>query len=126
VAVVFANVLFRSDSVGAAAKVWSGMLRATDVDLSQFSSFSLAKFFEGPIVILIFGFAVAFLFPNTNQFFHKFASVMDRKAWASSDQSLIRIHWRPTLFYAAVLGCVFCLGVAFMLRVQTKFIYFNF
>lgn len=125
--VAFAIVFFRADTLSDAMKISLGMLNPTTITLSQLAiPTTWSGFLGSALPVIVTQFAIVLLLPNTTQVFHKFASILEPHAWDSINSSLIEFKWRPTMAWSAIMGVLFCLGVIFMLRVQTNFIYFNF
>lgn len=126
-AVIMANVVFRAESVGDAAAIWQGMFRFNELgNLPSIFPASAAEFFYEPLVFgLLVGSLVAFA-PNTQQLLNRYRPVLHWARWRDVAPPLLNLTWRPTLSWAVWSGIVLFFAVAFILRGQSEFIYFNF
>ena len=122
-AVAFANVLFRSDSVTAALKLWRGMIGlgglAIASDYSPYHSTSL-------LLLLILGTAIVALLPNTQQILRLYRPAINWPEWHTVAPALLAWTWRPNLPGLLFVGLVLFLGIEFIQRGQAVFLYFNF
>lgn len=127
VAVVFANVLFRSATVTEASRIWAGMFRLTE--LAQWSAAmprSVAECITKPLPFILAATAITALMPNTQQFMRLYHPVYNWKAWRHVAPPVLSLTWRPTLPWALGIAFVLFLGATFVTRGQTGFIYLNF
>lgn len=125
--VAAANVMFRAEAVGDALAIWAGMLRLSDLgQLPQILPATPAELLTEPLVFALACAALVALFPNTQQIMGRYSPVLDWDRWKGVAQPVIRLTWRPTLPWAIYTSIVLFLGMAFMNRGQTAFIYFNF
>ena len=72
------------------------------------------------------GYLIVFIMPNTQQIMQVTLPALDWAQWAGVDHPPLRLTWRPTWLWAVLGGAVLCLGMVFILRGSTEFIYFNF
>jgi alginate O-acetyltransferase complex protein AlgI len=119
-AVLLADVMFRSNTVAGAVSVWLGMsgLRGVSGDF-RFISWDLAA------MLLICVSAVA-LFPNTQQIMSLFDPAFNWIEWRDVARPLLPWTWRPNTVGLVLAGVVLFLGIIFIQRGQTVFLYFNF
>ncbi len=126
-AVMFANVVFRAESMGDALTVWRGMfdLRTLDTLVSMIPV-NGAQIITKPLVFAIVGFAIIALMPNTQQFMQRYQPVVGWDRWRKIAPPVVPLVWRPTLGWAIVMTTTLFLAIAFISRGQSEFIYFNF
>jgi D-alanyl-lipoteichoic acid acyltransferase DltB (MBOAT superfamily) len=127
VCVAAANVVFRAEGVDDAVRIWSGMLRFGD--LAQLPSVlpgSAAEILTEPFTFVVLAACLIGLFPNTQQIMGRYSPILNWDKWRGVAPAAVALRWRPTLPWAAFTGVVLFLGVAFVSRGQTEFIYFNF
>ncbi|MEL6919561.1 MAG: MBOAT family O-acyltransferase [Pseudomonadota bacterium] len=127
IAVIFANVMFRAETPSTAGAIWAGMLRFGDVaQLAEKLPTTTADFFITPGLLLLISAVLIFFFPNTQQIMMRYSPVLHWQRWKKVAAPVIHLQWRPTLGWSLATGVVLFLGIAFMLRSQSEFIYFNF
>ena len=80
----------------------------------------------GLALVLAVGYIVVFVFPNTQQIMRRIGPALDWADWRNVDRPPLRLTWMPTPGWTILGGVVLGLGVAFILRGTTEFIYFNF
>jgi D-alanyl-lipoteichoic acid acyltransferase DltB (MBOAT superfamily) len=124
VAFVVAAVPFRAANGAATGNVYSGMFGLGGVDNIIPSAWPLGA--AGILATLVVGYLIVFLAPNTQQIMQRTEPALDWPQWNEIDQPAIRAIWRPTALWTAIGGAVLCVGIAFILRGSTEFIYFNF
>jgi hypothetical protein len=66
-----------------------------------------------------------FLMPNTQQIMASFEPVLEMRKWIDPEAPAL-LRWRATWGWAIVTGSILFLGVSFIMRGATKFVYFNF
>lgn len=126
-AIVFANVVFRAEDVGAAVAVWRGMIA-----LDQFSTLthllpdSLGEILTGPFVFSALSIFVIACLPNTQQFMGRYSPVLHWEQWRGVARPLVSLQWRPNVKWAAAMTVIGVLAILFVSRGQSEFIYFNF
>ncbi len=127
IAVVFANVMFRADTPGEALTIWEGMLRLGEIgQLAQVLPATRAELITEPALFLALAAVLIFLCPNTQQIMGRYRPILHWERWRHTAPAVIMFLWRPTLGWAVLTGVVLFLGLAFILRGQSEFIYFNF
>lgn len=126
-AVIFANVLFRSPSVGDAVTIWRGMFDLASIDqLAAVFPTDLAQAVQKPLLFALVFFAVIEFMPNTQQFMARYEPVRDWQRWRKIAPPVISLTWRPTLGWIAATTAILFLAVSWIARGQADFIYFNF
>jgi alginate O-acetyltransferase complex protein AlgI len=120
IAVLFANVMFRANTVAGAISVWAGMtgFRGASVDF-QFVTWGLAATLLLCVVMVSF-------FPNTQQIMARFDPACNWSEWSKVAPPLVQWTWRPNTVGLLLAGIVLFIGVMFIQRGQAIFLYFNF
>lgn len=127
VAVIFANVMFRAESPADALTIWAGMANVGDIaQLAALLPTNMAEIISRPGLFLLLAGVILFLCPNTQAIMGRYGPILHWSRWRALAPAPITLRWRPTLLWAIVTGVVFFLGVAFISRGQSEFIYFNF
>ncbi len=126
-AVMFANVMFRSPSVGDAVTIWGAMLRLDQLgSLPAVLPATIADLVTEPFALaVIAGIIIAFM-PNTQQFIGRYRPVLEWAFWRTVAPPVVGLTWRPTIGWAIGLGIILFLGFAFITRGTADFIYLNF
>ena len=125
--VVFANVVFRADSVASALRVGRGMVRFDRLgELAGAIPLSPADLIVKPFVFVLIAVFIIACMPNTQQFLGRYTPVIHWKTWRKVAPPVISLTWRPTLGWALAMSLVTFLAIAFVTRGQSEFIYFNF
>ena len=136
IAVVIAWVPFRATDLDAALRMWVGMLGVNGISLPMTlavrvpSWFNPLAVFDGlaplsalnaqeVILALLFGLAVIWLLPNTQQWMAKY-----QPAWEAV-RAPSRWSWQLTRKYGAVGGALFALTLLMLTR-ESAFLYFQF
>ena len=127
IAVVFANVMFRANSPGDAVAIWGGMLQFDQLALlPQILPASVSDLVTKPGLLLVLSGLIIFLCPNTQQIMGRYRPILHWARWKNVAPATLQFQWRPNLFWALYTGGVLFLGLIFILRGQSEFIYFNF
>ncbi len=121
--VVVANVMFRASDITAAGTLYLGMF--------GFSSGALTVAYPvmGPLAnagCIAIGILIVFLLPNTQQIVGRYAPVLEWEKWRLIAPPLLNFEWRLNKKWAVATGVAVFLGVSFIMRGATEFIYFNF
>lgn len=119
IAILLANVMFRAKTVVGAVAVWGGMAGFGGLDAS-------AEMDWGLLIALTVCVLIVWLFPNTQQIMSKFEPAYNWREWKGVGLAPISWTWRPTTAGLVFAGVVLFFGVAFILRGQAVFLYFNF
>lgn len=78
------------------------------------------------IIILALTYAAIFFVPNSQQIMARFEPVLEAKKWLKGDAGPLAVEWKMTAGWALLTGLVLFLGVAFIMRGTTQFIYLDF
>ncbi|MBW8812426.1 MAG: MBOAT family protein [Caulobacterales bacterium] len=119
--VIYANVMFRSKSVGDAMEVWAGMSGFRGLDLSLPAALGW-----GVWSALALAFGLVFLAPNTQQIMGRFDPAFNWREWKDAAPAPIRWTWRPDTAGLVFAGVVLIAGVLMVQRGRAIFLYFNF
>ena len=120
VAVVYANVMFRAATPDDAARIWLSMTGFESGQLSQ------ERFDAGLFAMLLIAGGLVFLMPNSQQIMGRFDPALNWREWRDVAQPPLRWSWSPSPIGLAFAGVTLFLGVAFIERGQSTFLYFNF
>lgn len=127
VAVAFANVMFRAESPSDAFAIWAGMMRFDQlVSLPQVFPTAFADLVTTPALLMIVACFIIFFCPNTQQIMGRYRPILQWERWKDTAPATLRLQWRPNLFWAVYTGIALAIGLIFIMRGQTEFIYFNF
>ena len=126
-AVIFANVMFRAESVGDAVAIWTGMVRFGELGrLPAVLPASGTEALTEPFVFALIVTCVVALMPNTQQFMGRYGPTLHWDRWRSVARPVIELTWRPSVPWAIVSAAILFFAVIFIARAQSEFIYFNF
>lgn len=126
-AVAFANVMFRAQSVASAVEIWKGMLRVDQIaQLAGTVPLHGYELFTKPFALCLAAIVILAFFPNTQQFMGRYNPALHWSKWREVAPPRIVLTWRPTLLWAAAVGVLLFFGISFTSRGQSVFIYFNF
>ncbi|SEA64412.1 MBOAT family O-acyltransferase [Rubrimonas cliftonensis] len=126
-AVIAANVMFRAADPGDAVAIWAGMLRFDQLpQIGAALPATAAEAFSEPAVFLALAWALILLGPNTQQIMGRYRPILAWRRWRGVAAPAISLTWRPTPVWAVATAAALFLGVAFVMRGQSEFIYFNF
>jgi D-alanyl-lipoteichoic acid acyltransferase DltB (MBOAT superfamily) len=126
-AFVFATVPFRAKNVAVTVDFVRDMFAPFTRTGPRFDWVAAAPFgVAGAVLALGVGYAIVQLLPNTQQFMTRVEPALEWPKWSKVDHPPISATWRPTPAWTAVAALFFFLGVAFIMRGTTEFIYFNF
>ena len=123
-AFILAEVPFRSADVPTALRIFGGMIGLNGTGfgvgpwLTQDGAINIA--------VIVIGFLIAYLLPNTQQIMTRFTPALEWEKWGKIDPARLTFAFRfswPWLFGVAV---TLWLGFVFISRGTPKFIYFNF
>jgi hypothetical protein len=122
-AFVVAIIPFGSPDLVSIGRLWGAMLGlGPTLVISGEWPFGLAA----ALLTVVVGYAIVFATPNTQQIMARFEPVLEWARWRKVDAPTRPIEWRMTIGWTIAAAYVFFLGVAFIMRGTTKFIYFNF
>jgi D-alanyl-lipoteichoic acid acyltransferase DltB (MBOAT superfamily) len=120
-AVVYANVMFRAATPGDAARIWRSM---TGFGTGQFMPEEWTN--SGLVAVLVVAGGLVFLMPNSQQIMGRFDPALNWREWRDIARPPIRWRWSPSPVGLVFAGLTLFLGVAFIERGQSVFLYFNF
>ncbi|MBN9669877.1 MBOAT family O-acyltransferase [Roseibium aggregatum] len=125
--VVLANVMFRAVTPQDAWTIWAAMFQINQIT-GAWEAFpgTLAEVFSEPFLFVLCCVFIVALAPNTQQLLSRYRPVLEWERWRKVALPVIPLTWRPTALWAVWTGIVLFLGIAFISRAQTEFIYFNF
>ena len=78
------------------------------------------------LVTLVLTYAAIFFMPNTQQIMGRFEPVLESQKWLKTDAGPLAFEWKMGALWALLTGFVLFLGVAFIMRGTTQFIYLDF
>jgi len=123
---VVAQVPFRAANVHVTGMFLGAMTGLSGggatIDWASRVPFGLA----GMVVALAVGWLIVLLLPNSQQFMTRIEPALEWAKWRNAETPPIRLTWSPTIGWSLATGLLFFLGVAFIMRGTTEFIYFNF
>lgn len=126
-AFVFATVPFRAADVGVTLAFFRAMLPFGGFQAQGFDWAAAVPFgAAGAALALIIGYLIVSLAPNTQQIMTRTEPALEWDKWSKVDVPPINIQWNPTWAWTAAAATALFLGVAFIQRGTTEFIYFNF
>jgi alginate O-acetyltransferase complex protein AlgI len=126
-AFVAADVPFRSETVADAVHIFGGMAGLNGLGLTHNASAFFAP--NGNVMMLlmvILGFLIVYLLPNTEQIMDKVHPALEWEKWRMVDPARIRFTFRFTPTGVALASLSLFLGFAFISRGSANFIYFKF
>ena len=122
-AVVVSNVLFRARTVAGATLIYKGMLSPWSAHVSRDA---VPSDTAGAVAIIALGLGLVFFTPNIYQIMRRFEPALDFDSWRSLGNPVPALEWRPSILSGVVVGAIFTVGLLFIMRGQSEFIYFNF
>ena len=121
VAVIYANVMFRTHSVGDALSVWTGMTGLRGASLSTFTAMPADL-----VVAMVAGGLLVFLAPNTQQIMSRFNPAYNWGEWREVGQAPLPWRWAPNAAGLLFAGAILVTGILMIQRGEAVFLYFNF
>ena len=121
VAVIYANVMFRAATPGDAARIWSSM-----TGFASGQTLAEEAFARGLALVLAVAGGLVFLMPNSQQIMGRFDPALNWREWRDVALPSVPWNWSPSPLGLVFAGVTLFLGVAFIERGQTVFLYFNF
>ena len=120
-AVIYANVMFRSTGVSEAVEAWAGMSGARGFDLTIPTDLGW-----GAAAALVLSIGIVFLAPNTQQIMGRFDPAYNWKDWKDVAPAPIRWTWKPNAAGLMFAAGALIAGVLLVQRGRAIFLYFNF
>lgn len=121
---IAAVVPFRAADVHVTGEFFAAMLGFHGFDGAWSSLVPLGA--GAMLAMLATGWLIIALLPNTQHFMTLVEPALEWPKWVKVGPPPLRIRWKPTVGWAIVAGVFLFLGVAFIMRGTTEFIYFNF
>lgn len=121
IAVMYANVVFRADSLPTAVSVWHGMTGMNGLGLEV-----LAAFDWGLWTSLVVAITLIFAAPNTQQIMAPYDPAFNWKDWKTVGIAPIQWTWKPNSAGLMFAGVALFLAIIFIQRGKAVFLYFNF
>ncbi|WP_296596750.1 MBOAT family O-acyltransferase [Phenylobacterium sp.] len=124
---VVSSVPFRAKDVAVTMDFYGAMfpiagLRAHGFDWVGAVPFGAA----GVLAAMAVGWAIIAFLPNTQQFMTRITPALEWEKWGKVDPPPVKLAWKPTVGFVALTSVFLFLGIAFIMRGTTEFIYFNF
>lgn len=119
-AVAFANVMFRAQSIPDAARIWGGMCGLGGFQMTG------PRPETGLLIGLGLSLGLVFLAPNTQQIMGRFDPAYNWREWRDVGRAPIAWTWAPSAGGLIFAGAVLFLGLVFIERGQAVFLYFKF
>lgn len=121
--VLFANTMFRADTVHQGVALWRGML-----GLNGWQHMKALDALMPPALwlTLIFCTLLIALFPNTQQLMQRYRPAVNWSDWRTQGLPIIAWRWRPHLAGLAAIGTLLFFGIELIQRGRAVFLYFNF
>jgi D-alanyl-lipoteichoic acid acyltransferase DltB (MBOAT superfamily) len=123
-AIATANIFFRAETLHDAVAIAKGMW--------GFNGFGgagaeLAKLANPTYLgLLVMGAAIVAFLPNTQQIMRNYRPAVNWRQWRTVGLAPLRWTWRPTAAMLTFAAAALFLGVEFIQRGETIFVYFNF
>jgi hypothetical protein len=76
--------------------------------------------------MLLACFAVVYLMPTSQQIMQRAIPALEWPKWLKMDQAMVRFSWKPTFGWSLIIGFTFALGLVWLGRTATNFVYFAF
>ncbi len=126
-AFVAAAVPFRSADVTTALRVWAGMA-GLNVGPNTWNVWPVLTPLGawGLYPLIGIGFLSVYLLPNTQQIMAKITPALEWSKWRKVDQAIFGFEWQPTVSWSIAGGVVLMMGIIFVARGSTQFVYFAF
>jgi D-alanyl-lipoteichoic acid acyltransferase DltB (MBOAT superfamily) len=121
ICVMLANVMFRADHVATAGVIYQGMFGFADA-VGAAGTVDTVKV----LFFLLGASAIIAIMPNTQQIMRCYVPAVNWRQWRNVAPSLVAYRWRPNAFGILAAGAALFLGLAFIERGETAFLYFNF
>jgi alginate O-acetyltransferase complex protein AlgI len=126
-AFVTAEVPFRSETVGDAFRIFTGMAGLHGLGLTQNWHGFFAPNGNGMMLLMvILGLLIVYLLPNTEQIMDKVHPALEWEKWRIVDPARLHFTFRFTTIGIALASLALFLGFAFISRGSANFIYFKF
>jgi D-alanyl-lipoteichoic acid acyltransferase DltB (MBOAT superfamily) len=117
------NVFFRAESLTDGVNIFKGMWGfngfALNPDLARFANPTF-------LALLALGVLIVAFLPNTQQIMRNYRPAVNWRQWRTVGLAPIRWVWRPEPLKLAFIAAALFLGVEFIQRGETIFVYFNF
>jgi D-alanyl-lipoteichoic acid acyltransferase DltB (MBOAT superfamily) len=121
IAVIYSQVMFRSDNPSVAVWIWRSMTGLGGANLAPAEGFN-----GGLAASLIVAAGLVFLAPNSQQIMGRFDPALNWREWRDAARAPFTWTWKPNLAGLLFAGTVLFVGVMFIQRGRAVFLYFNF
>ncbi len=125
-AFALASVPFRADDLATTGRVFAGMAGLGGPDAWNVWPVLVPLGAWGLYPLLALGFLAAYTWPNTQMIMARTVPALEWAKWRKVDATPLRLEWKPTVGWCLALGAVLMLGMAFIARGTTQFVYFKF
>lgn len=120
-----ASIPFRSPDLATTGRLFAGMIGLNSGGWAEWPVLTPLGAW-GLYPLLIAGFLFVYLLPNTQQIMDKALPALEWAKWRKTDRAPIHFEWSPSFLWCVGLGAVLMIGMAFIARGSTAFVYFNF
>ena len=121
--VLCANIMFRAEAVTDAFAIYRGMFGFNGFGSDLYGPGAIPL---GAVLTIVIGFGIILLFPNTQQIMRRYGPALDSASWIPVSLVPRSMSWRPSVLWAGATALTLYLGIIFVMRGQSEFIYFNF
>jgi hypothetical protein len=126
-AFVIAIVPFRSADIETSLRIFAGMFGLNDGSTAWEKWAVLEPLGAwGLYPLLALGFFVVYFLPNTAEIMTRITPVLEWQKWRKLDLARLHFEWRPSASWGLTGGVVLAVGIIFIARGTTQFVYFGF
>ncbi len=121
-----ASVPFRAADLPTTWRIFGAMLGQTGPDPWNAWPILTPLGPWGLYPLMALGYLIAFTMPNTQQIMSRAIPTLEWPRWKKMETPPIAFEWRPAALPTFLAGAVFLIGLVFVARGSTQFIYFGF
>jgi alginate O-acetyltransferase complex protein AlgI len=121
-----AIVPFRSADLPTTGRIFSAMAGASGASPWEQWPVLTPLGAWGLFPLIAFGIAIIWALPNTQQIMTRVTPVLEWARWQKIGVAPVRVEWRPAAVPTLIAGAVLMLGIIFVARGSTQFVYFAF
>lgn len=125
-AFALASVPFRSDDLATTGRIFAGMAWLNGPGAWDKWPVLVPLGAWGLYPLLLAGFVAVYVWPNTQQIMERTVPALEWAKWRKMDPAPIRFAWKPTAGWCLAVGALLMLGITFIARGTTQFVYFKF